>query len=76
MQIQDVNTRDPYLWKLATITNQVLTPTVNNFAVKLNQLCSNPNGKLYNEIITDVSNSSLSDMDKGYLLGELTGVGL
>jgi hypothetical protein len=75
MKIQDVSIRDPYLWKLATITNDVLTPAVNNFTIKLDELCKTSSGRLYEEIIVDVKNSTLCDMDKGYLLGELTGWG-
>jgi hypothetical protein len=75
MKIQDIKIRDPYLWKLGTITNEVLTPAVNSFTKKLEVLRDTSSGRLYDEIVADVTNSNLGNMDKGYLLGELTGWG-
>jgi hypothetical protein len=75
MKVQDTSKRDPYLWKLASISQDVLTPAINNFTIKLDELCKTSNAKLYDQIVADVSISNLTDMDKGYLLGELTGWG-
>jgi hypothetical protein len=76
MKIEASDVQASYLGKLATIEKEVLTPTVNNFTIKLDELGKTSSGKLYDEIVTEVSNSTLGEMDKGYLLGELTSWGL
>jgi transglutaminase-like putative cysteine protease len=75
MKIENEDERNSYLIQLSDIEEQVLTPTVITFTKQLENLVSTSSGRLYDEMVTELSDSTLCDVDKGYLLGELTGWG-
>lgn len=76
MKIQDTAVRDPLLGQLSTITDTVWTPDIKTHVALLADLTSTGSGKIYSKIEVDMGKTSLSDIDKGYLLGELTTWGL
>lgn len=76
MKIQDPVYRDPLLGQLAGIMNDVWSPDVKKFNLMLDDLVkTNGSGKIYDEMEASVYKSNLVDLDKWYLLGELTSWG-
>jgi hypothetical protein len=72
MKISDENVRDSMLSKLSAIQKDVWTEDIKKFNNMLDELVNtNGSGKIYDEIYASVQASSLVDLDKGYLLGEL-----
>lgn len=61
--------------QLATIQNVVWTEEVQKSLEMLAEMTKTASGKTYYEIEQYVTNSKLGEMDKGYLLGELTSWG-
>lgn len=64
-----------YMNFLGKMQNAVYTPEILKFTRMLGRLADVGGGGLYNDIETELVNSSLNEMDRAYLLGELTGWG-
>lgn len=67
--------QDVYMNLLAKKQNTVYTPGIQKFTKMFGRLAAVGGGGLYNEIEAELVNSNLREMDKAYLLGELTGWG-
>lgn len=63
------------LSKLLTIGNIVWSDEIKSVNSKLTELASTGSAKIYNEIQIQINNSSIAEVDKAYLLGELTAWG-
>jgi hypothetical protein len=75
-KIDDTTLKNNLLAKLSTIANDVWTDDVKKFNKMLDNLvATNGSGKVYDDMNGSVDSSSMGDMDKGYLLGELTSWG-
>jgi hypothetical protein len=75
LKMEDGSGKSAMLSKLDTLTAIVWTEDIRKFNLALDELVQTASGKLYDQIVAEVSNSKLKEMDKGYLLGELTGWG-
>jgi hypothetical protein len=75
MKINDASVRDPLLSSLSTIHDTVWTSDVKAHVASLDELTKTGSGKTYDKMDTDINKTNLSAIDKGYLLGELTGWG-
>lgn len=74
--IKDSSVRDSLLAQLGTIADIVWSDDVKKFNRMLDSLVStNGSGEIYDNIQNEVGKSSLTDVDKAYLLGELTSWG-
>ena len=72
MKIDDENTRNSLLGKLLTIQKDVWTQDIKRFNAMFDELIkTNGSGKIYDEVYAAIKASSLVDLDKWYLLGEL-----
>jgi hypothetical protein len=75
-KIKDENVKGKLMGELASIANVIYSDEINKFNKQLIQLVETKgNGKLYDEIEADLRKSTLYDLDREYLLGELTGWG-
>ena len=75
LKIKDGNEKNTLLSKLDALTAIVWTEDIRKFNLDLEKLVQTANGKLYDQIVAEVHNSKLNEIDKEYLLGELTGWG-
>lgn len=75
MKISDENIRNNMLAKLDTLTSVVWTEDVKKYVALLDTLQKTGSGKIYDEMINQIQTSNLYDIDKEYLLGELTSWG-
>jgi hypothetical protein len=75
MKINDASVRDPLLTKLSTIHDIVWTSDIKAHVASLDELTKTGSGKTYDKMDIDINKTNLSAIDKGYLLGELTGWG-
>lgn len=75
MKINDVAVRDPLLTNLSTLYNTVWTSEIKKHVASLDELTKTSSGKIYDNMEIDVNKTTLTAIDKGYLLGELTGWG-
>lgn len=75
MNIKDTSLRDSLLWQLATITDEVWTADIKKYNLLLEELVKTGSGKLYDEMEATISKAALSEIDKAYILGELTSWG-
>lgn len=75
LKIEDGNVKRAMLTKLDALTAVVWTEDIKKFNLALEKLVQTASGRLYDQIVAEVANSKLNEMDKGYLLGELTGWG-
>ena len=75
-KVQDKLAQESLMQKLAAITSIVWTDDVKKFNKTLDDLVSTKgSGKIYDQMEAAVGKSSLQEIDKGYLLGELTSWG-
>ena len=75
MKINNEAVRGPLLISLSTINDTVWTLDVKAHVASLDELTKTGSGKTYDKMDIDINKTNLSAIDKGYLLGELTGWG-
>lgn len=76
MAIQDTTLQTELLEKLSRIANDVWTDDVKEFNSLLTELVNTQgSGEVYDKIQALIAESSLTDVDKAYLLGELSSWG-
>lgn len=71
----DTKEKNELLNQLAAIAGEVWTVEVQKSLEMIGEMAKTASGKTYYEIEQYVTNSKLGEMDKGYLLGELTSWG-
>lgn len=76
MKLGETYERDVLLARLSSVSEIVWRPDVKKFNAMLDDLVETKgSGKIYDELEAQVTNSSLQEVDKAYLLGELTSWG-
>jgi hypothetical protein len=67
--------RDELLGRLSSLYSNVFTDEIKNINDNLQEMSSTGSGRIYDEIQGLISNSNITEEDKSYLLGEVTGWG-
>lgn len=75
MAMPDNPQKNSLLEKLAPIEKDIKTEEVNKIIALLTEVAETGSAKAYSEVEEFLRNSKVSDLDKEYLLGELTGWG-
>lgn len=75
MQITDLGERNLLLSQLGAISSEIYTKDILHFNELLASVAQTGSGRIYDNAEAEIRSSSLSEVDKGYLLGELTSWG-
>jgi hypothetical protein len=75
MQITDAVERNLLLSQLGTISSEIYTKDILHFNELLASVAQTGSGRVYDNAEAEMRSSTLSEVDKGYLLGELTSWG-
>jgi hypothetical protein len=73
--IKDISVQNKLMGKLASLQNVIWTEDINKYMTLLNKLTKTGSGKVYDELVDQIQNTNLQDVDKTYLLDEVTGWG-
>lgn len=72
MKLKGENEKTTLLEKLSSIGGEIWSDDIKNINNIITQLASTGSGKLYDEVQLVISNASIPEIDKSYLLGEVT----
>jgi hypothetical protein len=75
MKITNTKEREQLLNKLVGISDKIYSPDILYFLKLIMQLSETGSGKIYDKLDTELRSSSLLEIDREYLLGELTSWG-
>ena len=75
MKIKNIPTRDSMLCKLASISSNIWTPEIGKANEYLTDLVETSSGRIYDNTENYLNNAKFVDLDRWYLLGELTSWG-
>lgn len=74
-QVEDANLQNELMIKLAGLQSVVWTEDIKKYLNLLNQLTQTGSGRIYDQIVSQIKTANMQDVDKDYLLGEVTGWG-
>lgn len=75
MKLTDESEKNTLLNKLSSISNEVWNDDIKNINNKIAELAKTSSGKIYDEVQVIINNSKIPQIDKDYLLGEVTSWG-
>lgn len=75
LEIPNKELQDYLLRGLANITNEVWTDDIKAINKTISELAANGSGKVYDEVQNQINKSNIAEVDKQYLLGEVTSWG-
>ncbi|MBU3209281.1 hypothetical protein [Clostridium algidicarnis] len=75
MKVKNISTRDEMLGKLASISSSIWTPEIGKANEYLTDLVKTSSGRIYDNTESYLNNAKFIDLDRWYLLGELTSWG-
>ncbi|MBU3194459.1 hypothetical protein [Clostridium algidicarnis] len=75
MKVKNISTRDEMLGKLASISSNIWTPEIGKANEYLTDLVKTSSGRIYDNTESYLNNAKFLDLDRWYLLGELTSWG-
>ncbi|MBB6631953.1 hypothetical protein [Clostridium algidicarnis] len=75
MKVKNISTRDEMLGKLASISSSIWTPEIGKANEYLTDLVKTSSGRIYDNTESYLNNAKFLDLDRWYLLGELTSWG-
>jgi competence protein ComEC len=75
MKLQDESLQAELLGKLGTIGNAVWTKEISDINAILHEMVRTSSGRIYDSIQVDINNANIHELDKHYLLGEVTSWG-
>lgn len=75
MKLTDENEKNQLLDKLGSISNIVWRPDITNIYAILKEMSNTGSGKIYDEVQITIANADIPQVDKDYLLTEVTSWG-
>jgi hypothetical protein len=69
------NNKEELLNKLASISSIVWTGDIKEINKVIDEIVATASGKIYDQVQVEINNANISDIDKAYLLGEVTSWG-
>jgi hypothetical protein len=75
VQVDNENSKNVMMAKLASLQDVVWTEDIKKYVALLGELTKTASGEVYDEVVNQVVNTNLQEIDKQYLLGEVSSWG-